>query len=138
MTKDKQSIVIKNIYYMLSYAYQNLQHNNYKEIETEYFENIQDIDAKYYGKIMQTQYDSDTFQSNNLYQIFAYVKNEDKNNTGLVSGMLLYAKTDEDIFPTMIYDLGGNRIGVKALDLGRDFSNIKKQLNAIINEWSLA
>jgi 5-methylcytosine-specific restriction enzyme subunit McrC len=32
------------------------------------------IDTKYYGKIMQMQYDAEKLQSNNLYQIFAYVK----------------------------------------------------------------
>jgi 5-methylcytosine-specific restriction enzyme subunit McrC len=94
------------------------------------------IDAKYYGKIMQTQYDTDKFRSNNLYQIFTYVKNEDKNNTGLVSGMLVYAKKDEDMIPAITYDLGNNPIGIKTLDLGKDFSILKKQLNAIINEWS--
>jgi len=94
------------------------------------------IDAKYYGKIMQTQYDNDKFRSNNLYQIFAYVKNEDKNNTGLISGMLVYAKTDEDMIPAITYDLSGNQIGVKTLDLGKDFSILRKQLDAIINEWS--
>jgi 5-methylcytosine-specific restriction enzyme subunit McrC len=95
------------------------------------------IDAKYYGKIMQTQYDTETFRSNNLYQIFTYVKNEDKNNTGLVTGMLVYAKTDEDIIPSITYNLSGNEIGIKTLDLGKDFSILKKQLNAIINEWIL-
>jgi len=94
------------------------------------------IDAKYYGKIMQTQYNTDTFRSNNLYQIFTYVKNEDKNNTGLVSGMLIYAKTDEVIIPSITYSLGSNQIGVKTLDLGKDFSILRKQLDAIINEWS--
>jgi len=95
------------------------------------------IDAKYYGKIMQTQYDTDTFRSNNLYQIFTYVKNEDKNNTGLVSGMLVYAKTDEDIIPAITYGLGGNQISVKTLDLGKDFSILRNQLNVIISEWNL-
>jgi 5-methylcytosine-specific restriction enzyme subunit McrC len=94
------------------------------------------IDAKYYGKIMQTQYNKETFRSNNLYQIFTYVKNEDKNTTGLISGMLVYAKTDEDIIPSITYNLGGNHIGVKTLDLGKDFTILRKQLNAIINEWS--
>ena len=95
------------------------------------------IDAKYYGKIMQTYHDVDTIRSNNLYQIFTYVKNEDKNSTGLVSGMLLYAKTDEYIIPTITYDLGGNQIAVKTLDLSKDFSNIEKQLKSIIYEWNL-
>jgi len=44
MNKYKNT-VIKNIYYMLSYAYQNLQHKNYEKIKTEVFENIQDLFA---------------------------------------------------------------------------------------------
>jgi 5-methylcytosine-specific restriction enzyme subunit McrC len=93
------------------------------------------IDAKYYGKIMQTRYDADTFRSSNLYQIFAYVKNEDKSNSGLVSGLLLYAKTEGGIVPAMKYELGGNLISVKTLDLSKDFSVISKQLDSIIDEW---
>jgi 5-methylcytosine-specific restriction enzyme subunit McrC len=93
------------------------------------------IDAKYYGKIIQMHHNADTIRSGNLYQIFAYVKNEDKNNTGLISGMLLYAKTDEGIIPNIKYDLSGNKISVKTLDLSKDFSSIKKQLDTIIDEW---
>jgi 5-methylcytosine-specific restriction enzyme subunit McrC len=93
------------------------------------------IDAKYYSKILQTQYDTDTIRSNHLYQIFSYVKNEDKKNTGLVDGLLLYAKTDEYLTPNVSYNLGGNRISVKTLDLNSDFIHIEAQLNSIISEW---
>jgi len=93
------------------------------------------IDAKFYGEIMQTQYDTETIRSNNLYQIFTYVKNEDKDNTGLVDGILLYAKTDEFRIPSFMYNLGKNRISVKTLDLGRDFPDIKNQLNLFVDEW---
>lgn len=40
------------------------------------------IDAKYYGKTLQKQFDKYTLHSNNIYQIFTYVKNQDKDNTG--------------------------------------------------------
>ena len=42
MIKDK-SIQIKNIYYMLTYAFQILRQTNYEEIESENFDNIQDL-----------------------------------------------------------------------------------------------
>ena len=93
------------------------------------------IDAKYYGQILQTQYENDTIRSNNLYQIFAYVKNEDKGSTGLVDGLLLYAKTDEKRFQNIKYNLSGNHVGIKALDLSKDFSEIKNQLNSFVIEW---
>ena len=37
------NIRIKNIYYMLSYAYQNLKEAGFKNIEYENFENIHDL-----------------------------------------------------------------------------------------------
>jgi 5-methylcytosine-specific restriction enzyme subunit McrC len=54
--------------------------------------------------------------------------------SGNVSGLLLYAKTDEDIVPDNDYIISGNRISVKTLDLNTDFSNISKQLNAIVEK----
>lgn len=93
------------------------------------------IDAKYYSKVMQTQYDKHTLHSNNLYQIFTYVKNLDKYNSGTVSGMLLYAKTDEEISMEMDYKMGKNTISVMTLDLGVEFSIIAEQLNAIIPKY---
>mgnify|MGYP000846290129 CR=1 FL=1 len=94
------------------------------------------IDTKYYGQTMQTNslFNSRTLHSHNMYQIFTYVKNMDFARSGNVSGLLLYAKTDEDIVPDNDYIISGNRISVKTLDLNTDFSNISKQLNAIVEK----
>lgn len=91
------------------------------------------IDTKYYGHAMQknTQYDKSTLISANLYQIFTYVKNRDVNNTGKISGVLLYAKTDEEITPDNDYLMSGNLIGVKTLDLSASWVEIKSQLECI-------
>lgn len=89
------------------------------------------IDAKYYTHTMQKQYDVYTLHSGNLYQIYTYVKNLDKESTGNVSGMLLYAKTDELVLPNNEYRMGGNIISVKVLDLDCDFLEIKNQLDSI-------
>lgn len=88
------------------------------------------IDTKYYGKMMQEQFDKQTIHSGNLYQVFTYVKNLDKDNTGLVSGMLLYARTHESIAPDLDAHFGPNRLLVKTLDLGVDFSIIAAQLDS--------
>ena len=48
--------------------------------------------------------------------------------------MLLYAKTDETIQPDNTYQMSGNQISVKTLDLNQEFSEIAAQLNAIV-EW---
>ncbi len=89
------------------------------------------IDAKYYGRTLQKQFDKYTLHSNNVYQVFTYVKNQDRNNTGDVAGILLYAKTDEDITPDCIVNMGGNQIGAKTLDLNKEFSLIAAQLDKI-------
>lgn len=92
------------------------------------------IDAKYYSHTTQTQYDKHTLHSNNMYQIFTYVKNRDYefgDEDHKVSGMLLYAKTEEEIQPDNVYQMHGNQITVRTLDLNLPFSDIAKQLNTI-------
>ena len=89
------------------------------------------IDAKYYGRIMLNQFEKESMRSNHLYQIFTYVKNQDRDNTGDVAGILLYAKTDEDITPDCMFNMGGNQIGAKTLDLNKEFSLIAAQLDKI-------
>ena len=96
------------------------------------------IDAKYYSKTMQTQYEVQTIHSANLYQIFTYVKNKEmelKDKPHEVAGMLLYARTDEQIQPDGVYSMSGNKISVKTLDLNREFSEIADQLNKIANDY---
>lgn len=93
------------------------------------------IDAKYYGQTLQKQFDKYSLHSGNVYQIFTYVKNQDKDNTGNVAGILLYAKTDEDITPDCMFNMGGNQIGAKTLDLNKDFSLIAAQLDKIAEDY---
>ena len=89
------------------------------------------IDAKYYAHTTQVQYDVHTLHSNNLYQIFTYVKNKAIKG-GEVSGMLLYAKTDEEIYPNNEYQMSGNKITVRTLDLNCDFEDMAAQLDGIV------
>ena len=82
------------------------------------------IDAKYYLHTMQTWYNISTLHSSNLYQMFTYVKNAKlamKNRE--VSGLILYARTDEEIQPN----------SVSALDLSSSFDEIAA-LNKIVLE----
>nr|WP_270420198.1 hypothetical protein [Acidaminococcus massiliensis] len=75
------------------------------DITLTYGHQILIIDAKYYRRTMQTNY-VQTLHSGNLYQIFTYVKNKEAQLSGTgykVSGMLLYAKTDEELVPDNIY-----------------------------------
>ena len=47
------------------------------DITLTYEDKVLIIDAKYYSHTTQVQYDKHTLHSNNLYQIFTYVKNKD-------------------------------------------------------------
>jgi 5-methylcytosine-specific restriction enzyme subunit McrC len=89
------------------------------------------IDAKFYRQTMADHFGKKIYHSHNLYQIFTYVKNADKTKSGNVSGMLLYAKTDEAITPDSDSIIGGNRISVKTLDLSGKFEVIRSQLEMI-------
>ena len=91
------------------------------------------IDAKYYGKTMQNNFNKRTIHSNNLYQIQSYVYNLDKEHIGNVDGMLLYAKTQEEIVPNNQVVLNvGNTIYFRTLDLNQPFDKIKKQLDYLV------
>lgn len=89
------------------------------------------IDTKYYGRTLTTHYDKKTLHSANMYQIFTYVNNFDSENSGNVSGMLLYAKTDEEITADHASAIGNHYFWVKTLDLTQEFSAIKKQLHTL-------
>ncbi len=93
------------------------------------------IDTKYYDQVTQVRFSKHTLHSGNLYQIFTYVKNKEyelREKEHKVSGMLLYAKTDEEIYPNHVYQMSGNQISVRTLDLNLPFEEIKRQLDGIV------
>ena len=107
------------------------------DITLSYGSKVLIIDAKYYAQTTQVQYDKHTLHSGNLYQIFTYVKNKDTeygDQPHTVSGMLLYARTDEDVHPNHVYHMSGNKISVRTLDLSQKFSEIARQLDSIVVE----
>jgi 5-methylcytosine-specific restriction enzyme subunit McrC len=107
------------------------------DIYLEFENKILIIDAKYYSHTTQSYWGVNTVHSGNLYQIFTYVKNkqwEVQRKDIEVSGMLLYARTNESIQPDNEYMMSGNKISVKTLDLNQEFNEIKKQLDNIVND----
>ena len=107
------------------------------DIMLTYEEKMLIIDAKYYAHTTQSRFDTHTLHSSNLYQLFTYVKNKEvelATQPHEVSGMLLYAKTDETVLPNNSYMMSGNKISVKTLDLDCEFSQIDNQLNKIVED----
>jgi len=96
------------------------------------------IDAKYYTHMTQQSYGVCTLHSGNLYQVFTYVKNMQESlpaDAPPVSGMLMYARTDEAVLPDGDYLMSGNPISIRSLDLSREFEDVRQQLDAVAEEW---
>lgn len=89
------------------------------------------IDAKFYNKILRDNYLNKTISSNNLYQIMAYVDNQDPYKEGKVSGMLLYAQTINEPFIEIKQKLNMHTIMVRTLDLNESWEDIRNRLNNI-------
>lgn len=99
------------------------------------------IDAKYYERNLREQYGKVSIPTDNLYQIFTYVKTKENELVGVphekVSGMLLYAQTEEEGAFNNEYQIMGNRICVRTLDLSGNFQSIKNQLDDIAEKYLL-
>ena len=52
-----------------------------------------------------------------------------------MAGMLLYAKTLDQVQPDDEYFMSGNKIVVRTLDLSQDFDVIKKNLDDIYDNF---
>lgn len=86
------------------------------------------IDTKYHRDAFSHNWGGKKFKSNNLYQIFAYLKNSEvkggvhKNSDGI----LLYPKVDEEM--DFEYIVQGHKIKVKTIDLNADWKIICEKL----------
>lgn len=108
------------------------------DITLKYKNKVLIIDAKYYSSIFQSRYDKNTYHSGNMYQIFSYVNNykfTHENEDIDVSGMLLYAKTNDVDDINNTYSMHGNKISVRTLDLNQEFDGIEKDLNDIVHKY---
>lgn len=67
--------------------------------------------------LMQEQYGKETLRNSHLYQIRTYVDEYDGEHTHKVDGMLLYAKTKEDVFEdAQITHRDGYTLYIRTLD----------------------
>ena len=91
------------------------------------------LDAKYYSHTTQERFGVRSVHSANVYQMFAYVKNAQAalGRDHTVSGLILYAATDEDVLPEASWSIAGNEIGATTLDLDRPFADIRAGLDSI-------
>jgi 5-methylcytosine-specific restriction enzyme subunit McrC len=105
------------------------------DIYTQRSDHILIIDTKFYRKVLSEYFGKKIYHSNNLYQIFTYVANEAAKRPHQVDGMLLYAKTEEDITPDDVFIINGHHFWIRTLDLNQNFeqgeNSIREQLDRI-------
>lgn len=91
------------------------------------------IDAKFYERSLQLgRGDKLTAHSHNLYQITSYAVNARAHHDDTVSGLLLYARTSDEVQPDVDVIIAGNRIGVQTLDLNLPWPELRTQLECLL------
>jgi len=86
------------------------------------------IDAKYYKETLQKYYDSEKIHSQHLYQLFAYVKNQENE---LAEGILIYPTVQKSL--SLAYTHEGHTIRIETLNLNQDWRAVKADLLRIIS-----
>lgn len=90
------------------------------------------IDTKYYSETLTTRYDRKTFHSENLYQIYAYLRTqEDRGGVyATAEGILLYPAVDTQLDAS--HEMQGHKIRVATLDLDQPWPEIERCLLSLI------
>ena len=85
------------------------------------------IDAKYYKETLQKYYDSEKIHSQHLYQLFAYLKNQEDTKA---EGILIYPTVQKSL--SLTYTHEEHTIRIETLNLNQDWQGIKADLLRII------
>jgi 5-methylcytosine-specific restriction enzyme subunit McrC len=90
------------------------------------------IDTKYYKDAFKLSYDKPKFDSGNLYQLFAYLINQEDGTayTKSCQGMLLYPSTKDYPDAEMWYQ--DHKIRISFINLNQDWQNISHDLLKIL------
>lgn len=84
------------------------------------------IDTKYYTNTLSG---NDKIHSANLYQLFAYLKNQEDVNDAIslqCEGLLLYPTTHQELRHEYQYE--GHKISIQTINMNQDWKNIEKDL----------
>ena len=85
------------------------------------------IEAKYYKETLQKYYDSEKIHSQHLYQLFAYLKNQEDERA---EGILIYPTVQKSL--SLTYTHEGHTIRIETLNLNQDWRGVKADLLRII------
>lgn len=95
-------------------------------------ENVIIMDTKYYKNTLASNMGNEKYHSNNMYQIFSYLKNaEVKGGAYLNStGILLYPQVDKVL--DNVYEIQGHKLKICTINLNDEWKNIHNRLLEIV------
>ncbi|WP_226065036.1 5-methylcytosine-specific restriction endonuclease system specificity protein McrC [Kaistella polysaccharea] len=90
------------------------------------------IDAKYYRETMTINYDKEKIKSNNLYQLFSYLLNQEDETlkTMNAKGVLLYPTIEKEY--DLQYKYKSHMIEIRTINLNSNWKLISERLREII------
>jgi len=90
------------------------------------------IDAKYYRDTMSLNYNTEKIKSNNLYQLFSYLLNQEDDTVrnNFAKGILLYPTIEKEY--DLHYRYKGHDIEIKTLNLNSSWQSISQRLCQVI------
>jgi 5-methylcytosine-specific restriction enzyme subunit McrC len=91
------------------------------------------IDTKYYKEALKARYDKEKINSNNLYQLFSYLINQESeldDRTLECEGILLYPVVEKGF--GFSYKFENHKIRVMSIDLNQEWHSIRKDLLEIL------
>ncbi len=92
------------------------------------------IDAKFYQKALQVHYDKASIRSNNLYQLYAYLKNiihkEGHPQNKNCEGILIYPTVQDELAEDYLID--GHPVRIATINLNQHWRGVHEDLLEII------
>ena len=91
------------------------------------------IDCKFYKEALTQHHKKKRVSSANLYQLFAYLKNKEKDpGWENCEGILLYPTVKDTL--DLNYTLGGHRVRIYTINLNQHWSKISDELKLLISD----
>jgi len=94
------------------------------------------IDAKFKQSVFQKNFNKSSFHSDNLYQLFSYLKNMEGRDgaDATASGMLIYPLVNEAVHED--YSIHGHNISIRTIDLTLEWKEIEASLLGFVEIYN--
>lgn len=91
------------------------------------------IDPKYYGSAFTKHYEKESFRSDNMYQMKAYM-NKQSSPEKQVKGILMYPSNHYEFYD-QFHDEDGNILAFKMINLEKNWESIKNNLAEVFIDY---